>query len=173
MSLSIPRLGRPRNRSGRFIQRRGEGKKKKTEKRENGYAIAVTWPRFNAELSLDDSVYRAGPARRRRRKKYIYTVQDTPATFLSTALRTSWMRARNQPPANGRMVVNLSYEACVGSADNRPPLSSVSSTYIYKYNVYKYIIFVSWKYSGFSIFSREIKIFFKRTIIIIRIFDSI
>ena len=49
-----------------------EGKKKKTEKRENGYAIAVTWPRFNAELSLDDSVYRAGPARRRRRKKYIY-----------------------------------------------------------------------------------------------------
>lgn len=72
LSLSIPRLGRPRNRSGRFIQRRGEGKKKKTEKRENGYAIAVTWPRFNAELSLDDSVYRAGPARRRRRKKYIY-----------------------------------------------------------------------------------------------------
>lgn len=32
------------------------------------------------------------------------------------------------------MVVNLSYEACVGSADNRPPLSSVSSSYIYMYN---------------------------------------
>lgn len=114
-----------------FTAREGRREEKERKKGKTGRAISVGGPR---DRDSTEPNYRVGRCSVLSRGGERNTGQDTPATFLSTTVADILDACSEQPPAVvGRMVVNLSYEACVGSADNRPPLSSVRFVCIYIY----------------------------------------
>lgn len=136
----VSAVGRPRNPNRSddgSVHGEGGGEEKERKKGKTGRAISVGGPR---DRDSTEPNYRVGRCSVLSRGGERNTGQDTPATFLSTTVADILDACSEQPPAVvGRMVVNLSYEACVGSADNRPPLSSVRFVYIYIYTHFPFL----------------------------------